>query len=508
MKQSGVIKSGLVVVISGYILRLIHLELSLLGYYERSKGYTKISSHPDKFITFKVLRDLPFHGVVGHDPYVCDIKNRAFHNSFTRPGVLDFHTRVKTNLNILYIGSSIGHQFARAFQEAAMSIDREVIRYAWWVRRQHENTHVALTPDNGTISGLRVTGLFTNMSKDVPKTMAPAGGGGWLTYDIREMKRMVHQWRPVKAIDTAWGKSTSPCEIETPANNFSHVNGTRNMTSSAAKVNAYSCKQKDFDVVVHQLPVEWIENMYFDQSITNDVLDEVVGVSFNYLGASTIILQTIPINNNARSLDELVIVNRRIWDYARAFELNATKRNENSTGTTTIPATHRRRILVMDLYSYSVDLFVQNSIEIGIITKNKGEELQSKLSNSVNPHEFLNLTMGLSEAFNHTMPIRGQRQIERKIGHTCGDVNCNTKSMISYDGMHWCMRETGGRLNAGLACLIQCSLMNNDETRDDVVRLCERKCNARFMSLVPLSWEENGTQFNVNGTNLTGIAYY
>mmetsp|Transcript_5642 Transcript_5642/g.9925 ORF Transcript_5642/g.9925 Transcript_5642/m.9925 type:complete len:163 (+) Transcript_5642:93-581(+) len=162
----------------------------------------------------------------------------------------------------------------------------------------------------------------------------------------------------------------------------------------------------------------------------------------------------------------------------------------------------------MDLYSYSVDLFVQNSIEIGIITKNKGEELQSKLSNSVNPHEFLNLTMGLSEAFNHTMPIRGQRQIERKIGHTCGDVNCNTKSMISYDGMHWCMRETGGRLNAGLACLIQCSLMNNDETRDDVVRLCERKCNARFMSLVPLSWEENGTQFNVNGTNLTGIAYY
>jgi hypothetical protein len=72
-----------------------------------------------------------------------------------------------------------------------MPVDREVIRYAWG--HFHENTHASLTPDNGTISGLRVTGFLLNKSKDKPRHMAPQGGGGWLTHDVREMKRKAHQ---------------------------------------------------------------------------------------------------------------------------------------------------------------------------------------------------------------------------------------------------------------------------------------------------------------------------
>ena len=75
------------------------------------------------------------------------------------------------------------------------------------------------------------------------------------------------------------------------------------------------------------------------------------------------------------------------------------------------------------------------------------------------------------------------------------------------DGMHWCiMKETGGRLNAGLACLIQCSLIIDG--RDDEKRACQRRCNVQYMSLAPVPWENGGQQFNVNGTNLTGIENY
>jgi hypothetical protein len=197
-----------------------------------------------KFLTYKILRGLPFYGEQ------CGSENRVFHKSFTNPGVLDFHTQIKTNLNILYIGSSVGTQFAQALQEAAMPVDREVIRYAWG--HYHENTYVSLTPDNGTIFGLRVTGLFLHNAKDVPRKMAPMGGGGWLTHDVREMKRMAHQWRHVEAIDTGKGQPTSPCEINTSSNKNTLINST-NITSETRMV--YPCEQKNFDVVVHQLAV-------------------------------------------------------------------------------------------------------------------------------------------------------------------------------------------------------------------------------------------------------------
>ena len=62
------------------------------------------------------------------------------------------------------------------------------------------------------------------------------------------------------------------------------------------------------------------------------------------------------------------------------------------------------------------------------------------------------------------------------------------------------MKETGGRLSAGLACLIQCSLIN-DGRDDKTIRACERRCNVQYMSLAPVPWENGGQQFNVNGTN-------
>jgi len=120
-----------------------------------------------------------------------------------------------------------------------------------------------------------------------------------------------------------------------------------------------------------------------------------------------------------------VVANRRIWEYAREFEVNMTKTNSNTTiftsdedsSTSARSALPRRRILVMDLYAYSVSLFLQNSIEIGLMQRERGEELKSNLLQSVNASDFLNLTMTLNEALNQTTPLmggpRGRKIIEK-----------------------------------------------------------------------------------------------
>ena len=200
-----------------------------------------------KFISFKILRNFPFNFGYGDLDMKCLSgcvgADRETFQAGKQPGVLDFNTQIRTNLNILYVGSSVGVQFAQGFEEASAPVARQVIRYAygWW----QENTFSSLTPDNGTISGIRVTGLFLKKTKDSSRYLSPHGGGGWLSYDVRELKRLAHQWRVIKSINTAFGEPTSPCE----------VNGDKNVTAPALLVNEtvdYPCEQKNFDVVVYQ----------------------------------------------------------------------------------------------------------------------------------------------------------------------------------------------------------------------------------------------------------------
>jgi hypothetical protein len=200
-----------------------------------------------KFISFKILRNFPFNFGYGDLDMKslggCTAKGiRGTFQAGKQPGVLDFNTQIRTNLNILYVGSSVGVQFAQGFEEASAPVARQVIRYAYnWYQ---ENTFSSLTPDNGTISGLRITGLFQKKLKDAKRYLSPNGGGGWLSYDVRELKRLAHQWRVIKSINTAYGEPTSPCE----------VNGDKNITAPALlnETDDYPCEQKNFDVVVYQ----------------------------------------------------------------------------------------------------------------------------------------------------------------------------------------------------------------------------------------------------------------
>ena len=207
-----------------------------------------------------IHRELPFDVSSGkYDPASrCSVSTRRIPRivlkPFQDPGLFDFHTKVKTNLNILFIGSSVGHQFFKSFEKSANVVKSEVIRYSYgWY---HTNTQISLTPDGGTIGVLRVTGMFSRGLKDRPRKMAPRAGGGWLGHDVRELRRMVNEWRPVESISTAFGAVTSPCEFKT-SNGTHFFNSTANTTSKII----HSCKEKSFDIAVLQIAVSFFDHL-------------------------------------------------------------------------------------------------------------------------------------------------------------------------------------------------------------------------------------------------------
>jgi NACalpha-BTF3-like transcription factor len=204
---------------------------------------------PRKFISYKLVKDLLFLNV--YDPLLVECANHIFTEPFKEPGVMDFHTSIDTNLNIMFVGDSVSTQFAQLLQEATHPIKRQTIRYGW---KNYEGSHIAVTPANGTVASIRVTGLMLNKTRDKARWMAPKGGGGWYASDIRELKRLIHQWRPVHSNVGYSRQEVSFCERQQESVNMSNTSST----------DEYSCEQDDFDVVVHQFSVSHEQMSYYN----------------------------------------------------------------------------------------------------------------------------------------------------------------------------------------------------------------------------------------------------
>ena len=47
--------------------------------------------------------------------------------------------------------------------------------------------------------------------------------------------------------------------------------------------------------------------------------------------------------------------------------------------------------------------------------------------------------------------------------------------------MHWCLKETAGRINAAIACIKQCSYRDVENNADNANE-CEERCNYMYMT--------------------------
>ena len=88
---------------------------------------------------------------------------------------------------------------------------------------------------------------------------------------------------------------------------------------------------------------------------------------------------------------------------------------------------------------------------------------------------------------NYTLERLGCAKFSPSIALSCAEAvkpdSCKcTRNVVSRDGMHWCMETIGGRVTAGFACLIQCSLSIEGDKKSRF-RSCQQSCNEQFMSL-------------------------
>jgi hypothetical protein len=73
-----------------------------------------------------------------------------------------------------------------------------------------------------------------------------------------------------------------------------------------------------------------------------------------------------------------------------------------------------------------------------------------------------------------------------------GEDSCVGNS-LTVDGLHPCMETLGGRLSAGVSCLIGCVYAKDQSSlqHNDTLKSCEKQCNDQFMTLEPVDHDSS-----------------
>jgi hypothetical protein len=361
------------------------------------------------------------------DPYQCrDIKKRHMRRRFepsavyTTPGVFDFVPLIETDLNILFMGDSVGIQFSQAFEGAVGGYNRSVIRETSFYELEGydvhlEGLHSAPTTGGGWIAGWRITGMLRQDGEGKPLPNEP--GGGWWKEDAVALADHMYQQ----------GRSKSRVEPE-------------------------------FDSLVFRIPQGWISS----EAVNTETMQETIRVAHGLFGVRSVIFVTLPLCNNYRNASDVKAMqeaNERIANFAKNYQ--PTNNNGKSV----------QHVMFLDFGQLVWELISWNARLIGM----QGS-IESMFARKVG-HVDLNDKFTPAQA----------HVCARKMNPKSRFGEC-IRNHLSYDGMHWCMETIGGRVNAGLACLIGC--VHNDEAecsdeRHLQVQQCARTCNNHFMRIQP-----------------------
>ena len=208
-----------------------------------------------------------------------------------------------------------------------------------------------------------------------------------------------------------------------------------------------------YDVVVHRVNHPWLSK------VSPEDLQDSINQATYYLNATVVIFVTGHVTNNVKTIedwDEL----RRINTVFREFAKEYNSRNETRT------PNEVRHVLIADVERYIETLYRYNAIKLGYNSTDDAEILADKLNQaeSITPQP-------------------------RKIAMCCSErvepdaVDCVQNNLFN-DGMHLCMNRIGHRIEAALACLIDCAY--NDNSANKNISRCEQACNDQFLSMQPI----------------------
>mmetsp|Transcript_24286 Transcript_24286/g.26084 ORF Transcript_24286/g.26084 Transcript_24286/m.26084 type:complete len:544 (-) Transcript_24286:3431-5062(-) len=400
------------------------------------------------FLTYQLHYDKPYQIRYGNNTKcIVGVKTNKFGRKPIKrvalnsllSSVLNVTTTVQTNLKIISVGDSVGIQFHELLEEALqppltkMSSDTDniltsnrksgnnyhvVYQNAWG---NHESVSVSgPVSGGGVVAALRMTGLLLYSGKNGNPPNEPPNGqngaGGWLPEHIQQILK--HNYTITKT-----------------------AAGTKTTKSTTATV-------ESFDAMIFRIPHGWLPL----KLITRERLEASLLLARELFGINTTIVQTLPLNNNVKSMEDLIELsetNLMIRDLVEASWKNKE-----------LPD-----LLLMDFGGWT----------------DKLTNLNARLAG-------MNQT-----AANYTLERLGCARFPPSIAMSCvhqvnkGSCTC-TRNMLSIDGMHWCMETLGGRIIAMFACLLQCSLLpqENNSNNDDKIKIfrgCQTSCNDQFMSL-------------------------
>lgn len=367
----------------------------------------------------------------------------------------NFRTQVSTsNLNVLFVGDSVGENMARFWETAhnwgseLKGTDQEVIEKNSMAPRRPDQEEIV--KDNFyNLPGYKQAVLWANR-------LPEESGGGSIGF-----VRVLKLWKDRNRGFTF--KSWEPRIFK-----------------------KYSEAHGNTDVLVYRSPWPWLANEPVNTRSIGNGRDEVgkiaasdyaeiLEMAHKYLRPHTVILVTTPVNNNA--LRDGMVSLRKDNEVIRTFvkEYKPPVRPEDGV----------QNVLLLDWELLVDDMIRANAEVLGIppekafshyITGENSEKLAANKKKGIYPQ----LT---------AMSCSGTSSLGGTVGSEF-ENECPEAKMgrISPDGMHFCGTTLGPRTNGGLACLIRCTIDANDDVNggsgsQSSLKACQDMCNNLFMNM-------------------------
>ncbi|KAL7476943.1 hypothetical protein ACHAW6_002769 [Cyclotella cf. meneghiniana] len=370
--------------------------------------------------------------------------------------VLGFRVSISTSLKLVFIGDSIAGQLAQTFDTSVLDLD--------YIYSQSIKSH------------------FTHKNKDIHVCVAesaPIRGGGVSAYmrnNYMVSSDSMRQHVICEHGQPNWGLNTVYSLLD-------HQYSVKNHNHSNKPFNVSMQRVGRFDAAILEIPYGWIKDINL---ITKERIIEEVNLVGKYFGAETLIISTIAMKNNVKTLGRwqgVIKVNEIIREIASSWA----PPQAGSDGV--------HWVLVQEFANYTNQLIWTNAKHIGCNVSSL--EFSSYGWEGQNAEFLMDWLQNFSRFWPPSVPMICAEK--PRDGTSCA------KNKISPDGGHWCIATLGPRYSASIACLLGCVYNGNwidfsvdmmaPRSMNKNVRLCEQECNDQFMSLVPVheKWIKEGT---------------
>mmetsp|Transcript_24849 Transcript_24849/g.49691 ORF Transcript_24849/g.49691 Transcript_24849/m.49691 type:complete len:482 (+) Transcript_24849:100-1545(+) len=387
-------------------------------------------------------------------PYLCRAEQGKQNLSPTLQKYFNFIASIHTDLKIIFIGDSISAQFAQAFDSAALDVGQEDSVRA-------KDTMSVTSPDvvcmsisspirGGGVSAFwRVTNLLLKENNRWPAHCAWVTKQHW--NEGQALTFLSHEYNSTKLV--------MPSNAEYNQNSRTSTEFWQQKKLASIKTGNVNVVNT-FDAAIMRLPHGWLELDYMNNATR---INEAIKTTYRVLGATTIVIPTLPLYNNVKSENDwkkIDQINRLIREVARDIT--------ESVGDI-------QYVLVQEFGNLTNQVLVENAKNLNLISHVRDIDYAQQ-SWEV---DFANVFL--------QRPTKTTKQWPPSHAQVCSSLPSNEAKAcpgvkISPDGMHWCVETFGARFTASIACLLGC-VYNVARPTHEGVKMCEQRCNDQFMSL-------------------------